>query len=71
MESIYIRRRLEDLANAARCSICGEVTFRQDMILGINCLICNECGHVDFFTENSNANQDAGHRTISKGQDIK
>jgi DNA-directed RNA polymerase subunit RPC12/RpoP len=69
MESIFIRRRLNGLANASKCSVCGEINFRLDMIQGIKALICNECGHIDFFTENSNANQDSGHRTILKGQD--
>lgn len=67
MESIYIKRRLGGLNNAARCSVCGEIDFRQEVIQGISSTICNECGHVDFFVEQCNANQDAGHRTISKG----
>jgi len=64
MESIFIRRRLDGLNNASRCSVCGECDFRLDVILGIKVTVCNECGHIDFFTENSNANKDSGHRTI-------
>lgn len=69
MESIFIQRRLKGLNNASRCSVCHECDFRLDVIQGIKVTICNECGHIDFFAENSNANQDAGHRTILKGKD--
>jgi hypothetical protein len=69
MESIEIRRRVQGLRNAAKCSICGEVNFRASKILNLDCTICNVCGHIDFFEERhvNPSDENSSNQTISNG----
>jgi hypothetical protein len=63
---IEIQRRLKGSPSAEKCYICKDVDFRLELIQGIKATVCNSCGHVDFFMEIQDANQDGGDQTIPK-----